>query len=180
MYIGFETKKLELDRVEALYPPTIILSETIPETTYYLVIEEYSQYFYFNEKGEFKTKMWEGWNNYPLYTFNRDKYEAGEDPFEPFDPYSSKTFKHRIRRERIENQIKWQLRYPIEIKKLRKALKRVIMLLEASGANINWPELKEFMEYSNTIETVISKHPKVSKYLNRIDLKTENGVNNDA
>jgi hypothetical protein len=178
MYIGFETKTLDIDGIEFLYPMRIVYSETIPDKPYYLKIEDYPDYFWYEDiagETEIRTSLWDGWKNYPHYTFNREKYDRGEDPFEPWNPYECTDFKHRERRDRIKKDVRKHLELETELKKMRKTVKNLIALMEAQGVDTKDADIEEFKQYSQTIEDTIKGQPKTQEYFDKIDLKRING-----
>jgi hypothetical protein len=127
-----------------------------------------------NGKYEFEVKLVEGWNNYPLWKFIPEKYDAGEFPFEPFDYTEEQYFLEYERRLEIKQSIRAaRIDTEMEFKALRKMLNKIIEL---------HPELKEleeykyFQRYNDTVEKEINKRPKEKKYFDTINIKKRNGV----
>ena len=174
MYFNFSTVEIEgktfvsMDQYQ--YSDTSQGDYSIPVTKPYFEIVDH------RGKEEIKTNLWEGWRNYPLFTFNPEKYNAGEDPFEPFDPYTFDWFKASVRRKNINENIKSNfISIDTELKKLRKALMVIIENLPAETKGLK--EIKDFQNLSTALDTIISQTPK--SIIAGMDLQKINGKMED-
>ena len=115
--------------------------------------------------------VFQGWNNFPLYTFDEEAYKAGKDPFVPFDPYASELtcFRAYARRKTINRTLAREVTAQTELKHLRKAVKALIALV-----NPDDPDIAEFLSLSDYIDGRISEYPKETVY-QEMDLEKENG-----
>jgi hypothetical protein len=172
-YFIFKTKVLE--NVELPHFHDCSFSDIAVDGYYAIEVEKYSDFFR-NTKDGVMPDFWEGWENYPKYSFDSEKYIAGLNPFIPFDYSNFECFKMQIRQKRIIRENGKYFGWPTELKRLRKMVKKLVQLLISKGEDLSGLEYDEFMEYSDTIESMISKHPKTSEYLDAIDLKKENGI----
>lgn len=94
-----------------------------------------------------------GWENLPTYTFDPATRE-----FTPIDPHELLGIKRWFRRQNeIEPEIEREVRRGTELKKLRKAVKAMAKLVPGAERD---PDVKEFLELSNYIESLIAKFPK--------------------
>jgi len=180
MYFLFKT--VIRDGIEFVSPKNVEFSENIIDGYYLLKCEDYPQYF-FQEKTKdiYGTKMdtplewghnlYEGWENYPLVIFNKEKYLAGKDPFEPFNPYNHEYFKKAVRRHKIEEEIAEEYVPSFELKRLRKVVRYLLQGEKPPKEVVN-----DFMKYNNKVESIIAKHPKTKEYFDKIDLIEYNGV----
>ena len=126
-----------------------------------------------NDTGDYHLDLFDGWLNIPKYRFNRDKWDANEDPFEPIDAMGSERIKHYVRRERINAEININIGTQTELKNHRKALKAILAALPELA---ELPEATEFLDLSATIEDKIVEHAKSESYFDAIDLKKETGI----
>jgi len=182
MYFLFET--IKRDKSDFISSMRQRFSTVLLDGFYYLICEKYPQYFIYDypldAEGnsnqelpkEWRVKnLWEGFGNYPLVTFNREKYLKDKDPFEPFNPYNKEYFKKSIRRHIINDRVITEYLPFMEFKYLRKAVKYLIQ-----GKLPPKDVIDDFILYNDKIESIIAKHPKTKDYLDKIDLKEYNGV----
>ena len=124
--------------------------------------------------GKFEQKLIEGWNNYPLFLFNPEKYENGEFPLEPFDYTKEEYFYHYERRLEIKHSIRQSRVDPeIEFKAIRKLLS---ILIKLHPELENTEEFEYFARYNETVEREIAARPKSKQYFDSIDIKKRNGI----
>ena len=167
MYWNFDVLK----RGEYYYADhlTAVISDE-PEGPYYLKCEDWPRYFRALDAEEqeltgfqpyiFTGKLG-GFDNYPAFRFDIDKYNAGDDPFIAYDITQDEWFQHAIRRMELSQRINRVMHTPTEIKKIRKAVVKIIELTGIDAEKV--PELKDFIEYSDTIEAEVKKTPKDTK-----------------
>ena len=175
MYLCFKTK--EIDGILAPFPYDSLLSEK-PIDGYICLDENDSTWknYYTQSEGKTIWHLWNGWNNIPQYKFDMQKWENGENPFRKYDFSKSETLKKWLRRKHIERDINRSLSYGTENKKMRKALKAIIVYLSNNDSNIaSLPEVEDFLSYSQFVEdTIYNKFEKEST-ISTIDVKKENG-----
>ena len=62
----------------------------------------------------------------PLFTFNKDKYLKGENPFEELNPYENETIQKFNRRLIVKSSISDNIELNVELKAMRKLLNRIL------------------------------------------------------
>jgi hypothetical protein len=144
---------------------------------YAIQIEKYQEYFPKNKQGVIIPKFWEGFYNLEKYSFDIKKYNAGKNPFIPFDYSQEQLVQKYFRRKKIAKEIDTTILLCSEVKKIRKLLKKGIEILSEMGMDfLSIPEFKAFLDYSNSIDSVIQKNPKTEEFLQKIDIKKINGA----
>lgn len=104
-----------------------------------------------------RLKLYSGFSNYPIHKVNKEKLNAGQFPFEHFDPRNVEYFKRAKRRRKVTDYLQGNIAIFTEIKKLRLAIKCII---EHHEELLNDERVKDFIGYSNFIEQTIAQMPK--------------------
>lgn len=172
MYLNFDVK--EIDGVKLPHPAVNKIS-TEPEGPYYISLYDYPQYARSSDSDDMESALWDGWFNFPLYQFDQKKYDNGEDPFTPFDYTQFEPFKRTVRTHALSQNINNKIQPFVEIKKHRRAIKRIIELLEQNMDLSKDEEIQLFRDMNAEIESVIAEIPKTKEGLDKIDIKKING-----
>lgn len=185
MYLNFDVKTIDGKEVPYSHAPWSITENQ--EGPYSVDLYNYPQYVTITQKkGKddegneiiidtiYKQNIWLGWFLFPKYSFNRDRYTEGEDPFDPYDYTKSETFQRIVRTHILSGKINQKIQGFVELKMHRRALKRIIELLETIIDIVNDTEIKRFKEFNTQIEEIISELPKDTTGLENLEIKRMN------
>lgn len=126
-----------------------------PEGERYVVkTEDYPEQFFTNEHGTVCCTMTHDYLSRPSWRFDAEKYDAGENPFEPFDPDADEWFTHALRRLYIRRIMERTIPVPTELKLLRKTLIGLFDQLARLEIDVQIPA--EFADYNRAVENIVS------------------------
>lgn len=159
------TNKLGIDGV--IDPRGGVFTETPIPGIFNISTEEYPALFEKTDQG-IVNKLSEGWGDLPLY-----RWDGRE--IVPFNPYENEfLMRHARRKNIIQPIIRKTIATETELKKIRKAMKVILTMLEQLGARpTDDPAIKDFLALSDSIEGTIARFPK-EKIKNYVNLRKEN------
>jgi hypothetical protein len=172
MYLNFDVK--EINGVKLPHPATNKIT-TKPEGPYYISLDDFPQYARSSGSNDLESALWDGWFNFPLFEFDQLKYDAGKDPFVPFDYTQFDPFQKTVRTHVLSQNINSKIQGFVETKVHRRAIKRIIELLSETMDLSEDTEIKLFTDLNAEIENTIAEYPKTKNGLKKIDVKKING-----
>lgn len=169
MYVGFDFLA-EREGKHFIHPDHTVVSGEEPDTKYVIRCEDYPEQFDLTEELDPRTgepeglkygplnRFYEGAGLFPRWSFDPEKYERGENPFERFDPKTATWCRRALRRQLINERLDSTMKLQTEVKKLRRALKEVVAYIRRGQPD--FLSDGEFDAYDATVEACIAEYPK--------------------
>ncbi len=128
------------------------------ESDFYVKDFDHPEIFLPGQGGFNAESYYSPYNGYPQYRFNPEKYFAGENPFEHFDPIINEYFRSADRRTRISQDIRAIISDSTELKTARLLINSLFQALVDNNLVENIPD--ELLEWNAAVQDGISAHSK--------------------